>query len=116
MQNSPFLMSIYRKMHQRGYARRTIDTYLYWIKYFINFNKQQHPSQLHNYEVSDFLTFLSNEQQVTVNTQKTALNALVYLYKHILDLPLSKEIGFQRSQSPQKLPVVLTMDEIRLYL
>ncbi|WP_422381422.1 phage integrase N-terminal SAM-like domain-containing protein [Marinicellulosiphila megalodicopiae] len=46
MSNSPFLTSINREMVQRGYAKRTIETYLYWIKFFINFNKQQHPSQL----------------------------------------------------------------------
>ncbi|MCJ8313111.1 MAG: integron integrase [Saccharospirillaceae bacterium] len=116
MKRSPFLESIYRDMIQKGYAKRTVEAYIYWIKYFINFHKQQHPSQLHNYEVKVFLSFLANEKNVTTNTQKCALNALVYMYRNTLKIPLSADIGFQKSFTPRKLPIVLSVDEVRLLL
>ncbi len=31
-------------------------------------------------EVTDFLSYLANEQHVAINTQKVALNAIAYLY------------------------------------
>ncbi|MGS2724029.1 phage integrase N-terminal SAM-like domain-containing protein [Porticoccus sp. GXU_MW_L64] len=34
-----FLRSIYEHMPARYYSRRTIKSYLYWIKAYINFNQ-----------------------------------------------------------------------------
>jgi hypothetical protein len=43
MAKSPFLSSVESFMLTRRYSRRTVNTYLYWIKYFIVFNDKQHP-------------------------------------------------------------------------
>ena len=51
-------------------SKRTIDTYLYWIKQFIIFHNKRHPSELHNFEVEQFLTFLAVDQSVAVATHK----------------------------------------------
>ena len=34
---SPFLEAVSRYMVARGYSKRTISTYIYWIRYFIRF-------------------------------------------------------------------------------
>ena len=45
MQNkSPFLQSIASMMRFKRYIKRSINSYLYWIKYFILFHHKQHPS------------------------------------------------------------------------
>jgi len=54
MLSSPFLNSIREFMMVRRYSRRTIDSYLYWIKYFIIFNKKKHPRDLGVREVEAF--------------------------------------------------------------
>lgn len=109
---SQFLSFVRDTMWTKRYAKRTIETYLYWIKAFINFNKQIHPHNCHDKEVEQFLTFLSNSLHVAPKTQATALNSLVFLYKHILKMPLTLELNFNKSQISQKLPTVLTQQEV----
>ena len=109
---SPFLSSIYDEMMRRRYAKRTIETYLHWIKGFILFHNKQHPSLLSDNDVETYLDFLVLKRNVAGPTQALVLNALNFLYKEILQKPLSLELRFVKSQKPRKLPVVLTRDEI----
>lgn len=103
-------------MRLKRYAKRTIETYLYWIKAYINFNGKCHPSLCHDQEVECFLSYLTNKRNVAPKTQATALNAIVFLYKVILDKPLSIELNFNKSVQNTKLPVVLTKAEITALL
>jgi len=109
--NSPFLSAISEQMNVRRYAKRTIKTYCYWIKAFINFVDKKHPSKCHNAEVEKFLSYLANQRLVAPKTQALALNALVFLYREILENPLTLELNFNRTNVQPKLPVVLTPNE-----
>lgn len=109
---SPFIDSIIRFMSVRRYSPRTIEAYLYWIKYYIHFHQKRHPEQMGNLEVEQFLTFLAMERRVSVATQRLALNALAFLYNRFLDQPLGDVSGFMRSRVPPRLPVVLTRAEV----
>ncbi len=40
-------------------------------------------------EIADFLTILAVERKVSASTQNQALNALVFLYKKVLKIPLN---------------------------
>ena len=73
----PFLQSIADCMSVRRYSKRTISSYLYWIKHFIVYHNKKHPSEMHNAEVEQFLTFLATDRTVAVATQKIALNAYI---------------------------------------
>mgnify|MGYP000564923177 CR=1 FL=1 len=46
------------------------------------------------------------------STQNVAMNAIVFLYKRVLQLPISDEIAAIRSKKPVRLPVVLSCDEV----
>ena len=48
---------------------------------------------------------------MAASTQKQALCALVYLYKHVLNIDLG-DISFLRSKRSARLPVVLSRDEV----
>lgn len=109
---SPFIDSLVRFMSVRRYSPRTIEAYLYWIKYYIHFHQKRHPGEMGDLEVEQFLTFLSVERRVSVATQRLALNALAFLYNRFLDQPLGDVRGFMRARVPAKLPVVLTRVEI----
>lgn len=113
MAASPFLNYIKEYMLTRRYARLTIKSYIYWIKFYINFNQQQHPSTLDERNVESFLTFLAVQRHVAARTQAQALNALVFLYREIIKQPLSSKLNFGRSAQPQKLPTVLTQAEVK---
>ena len=95
---------------------RTVHAYLYWIADYIRFHKMQHPAQMGDVEVVKYLEYLVLQKNVAAATQKSALNALVYMYKHVIDVPLSTELNFKRSVQPAKLPVVLTKEEIKRLL
>lgn len=109
---SPFLESISRFMTVRRYSKRTIDTYLYWIKSFIVFHKKRHPSDMHDKEVEQFLTFLAADRSVSISTQKIVLNALAFLYNKFLESPLGDVSKFRRSRKQSKLPTVLNRAEV----
>jgi len=109
---SIFLTRVKEVMWTKRYAKRTIESYIYWVKAYINFNNKSHPNDCHNNEVEAFLTYLSNELNVAPKTQALALNAISFLYKEILKNELTMELNFNRSHIQQKLPVVLTQLEI----
>ena len=110
--SSPFLESISSFMAVRRYSKRTIKSYSYWIKYFIVYNKKRHPQEMAAVEVERFLTFLAVEKNVSISTQKIALNALVFLYNRVLDKPLGDMAEFNRSKKQRNLPVVLNRSEV----
>lgn len=109
--NSPFLSAIGEQMRLRRYAKRTIEAYCYWIKAFINYSDKKHPSKCHNTEVEMFLSYLANQKLVAPKTQALALNALVFLFREILENPLTLSLNFNRTTIQPKLPVVLTQYE-----
>lgn len=111
--SSPFLESIKEFMWTRRYAKRTIESYLHWIKFYINFCSKRHPKDCDDQDVERFLNYLSNKLNVAPKTQSLALNAVNFLYKEFLQRPLSMELNFNKSRIQPKLPVVLTQVEIK---
>ena len=109
---SVFLTYVKEQMRTKRYAKRTIESYIYWIKGYINFNNKKHPEQCHDNDVERFLTFLTTQLNVAPKTQALALNALVFLYREIIKKPLTLNLNFNKSTAQPKLPMVLTTDEI----
>ena len=111
-EKSPFLQQVIDQIRVRHYSRRTEETYLHWIKRYIFFHKKRHPQEMGEREVAQFLTDLAVRGNVAAATQNIALNALVFMYRHVLDRPLQEINGVVRAKKPQRLPVVLTRDEV----
>jgi len=110
---SPFLDQVRDAIRTRHYSIRTEQAYIGWIRRFILFHNKQHPRELGETHVAEFLTHLAVKRKVSPNTQNQALNALVFLYKQIIRQPLGDILGAVRAKRPQRLPVVLTRDEVR---
>ena len=88
---------------------------MHWVRAFIRFGLA--PSrQMGVAEVEAFLSWLATERQVSVSTHQQALSALLFLYQKVLglQLPWMDEIG--RPQREPRLPVVLSVDEVRAVL
>lgn len=109
---SPFLDRVSDVLRTRHYSIRTERSYLDWIKRFILFHNKQHPQKMGADEVVQFLTFLAVKRNVSPSTQNQALNALVFLYKQVLNQPIDELHGAVRAKKKKKLPTVLTNDEI----
>lgn len=97
----------------KHYKYTTEQTYVAWIKKYILFHGKRHPSILGTHELSQFLSFLAMDRNVAASTQNQALNAIVFLYKHVLNIPLGDFSQFERAKRPQNLPTVLTVNEVQ---
>ena len=97
----------------RHYSRRTEKAYVGWIKRYIFFHARRHPAEMGASAVTRFLTSLAVDGHVAASTQNQALNAVVFLYRVVLevDLPWLDEIVHARR--PERLPTVLARDEVR---
>ena len=102
-----------REVRYRHYALSTEKAYVHWVRFFVKFHGLTHPREMGASEVESFLSHLANDRNVSPSTHRQALSALLFLYREVLkiDLPWLAEIG--RPQSVQRLPVVLTIDEVR---
>lgn len=84
-----------------------------WIRRYILFHNKRHPQEMGVPEIEAFLTHLAVQEQVAASTQNQALSALLFLYRHVLQLPLDERIDAIRAKPSRKLPTVLTPEEVR---
>ena len=114
MSQEPKLLDRLREaIRTRHYSQRTEEAYLMWAKRFILFHNKRHPSSMGAEEVNAFLSALALHDRVSASTQNQALNALLFLYRHVLQDPLPWLQDVVRARRPMHLPVVLTPDEVR---
>ena len=63
-------------------------------------------------EVEAFLSHLATDRKVAASTQRQALNAIVFLYKHVLDKPIGDDIAPVKAKKRRRPPVVMTKVEV----
>jgi integron integrase len=96
------------------FSYRTEQTYCDWIIRFVKFHGcQKHPNSMGKSEVEAFLSHLAINRKVSASTQRQALNAIVFLYKHVLDKPIEGSIAPVKAKKRRRLPVVTTKAEVR---
>ena len=111
-----FMEVVRNSLRVKRYSYCTEQAYCYWIKYYIRFHNLKHPRELEADHVVQFLTYLAVKRQVASATQNQALNALNFLYVHVLGKKLGDVSRFARAKPSQKIPVVFERDEIRKLL
>ena len=117
MDKKPGLLAVTReKMRTRHLALRSEQTYLQWIRRYVVFHKRRHPRELGATEVEQFLTHLAVDRKVSAATQNQALQALLFLYRHVLEIDLPWLANVTRAVAPKRLPVVLTRAEVSALL
>jgi len=99
-------------MTRMHYAVRTIDAYIGWMVRFWDFHHRQEPAELGAEHVIAFLNYLAVQRKVSASTQNQALAALLFLYRHVLELDLPWFDTLERAKRPKRLPVVMTRDEV----
>ncbi|QDV34273.1 integron integrase [Tautonia plasticadhaerens] len=100
----------------RHLSIRTEEAYVGWITQFIRFHGTRHPIELGEAEVNAFLTSLAVERRVAASTQNQAMAALLFLYKEVLGRPVEELGEVVRARRPDRLPVVLTREEVKAVL
>ena len=103
-------------MRFRRLALRSEQAYLEWIKRFILFHGKRHPKDMGEPEVRAFLTHLAVHRNVSAGTQNHALNALVFLYRHVIGREFGLLEGVKRAKRVQRVPMVLSKAEVQRLL
>lgn len=97
-------------IRSRQLAYKTEKTYCYWVLNYIRFHGRRNPVDMGSQQVEQFLEHLATQRNVSPNTQKTALNALVFLYHRFLAKDLG-QLRFGYATRPRQLPTVFTHQE-----
>jgi integron integrase len=99
------------------YALTTERTYIQWIVRFIkHFNSRLHPRDMGAKEIEIFLSHLAVKEMVSAATQRQALNAIVFLYKNVLNMELGDTITPVRAKKRPRLPMVMSPEETQAVL
>jgi len=100
----------------RHYSIRTEEAYLNVIRRFILYHRKRHPKEMGADEIRQYLSHLARDGNVAASTQNVALAALLFLYREVLQLDLPLIEGVERAKRPQRIPVVLTVEEVKRVL
>ena len=115
--NLKLMDQVRQVLRYHHYAFNTEKTYYKWILRFIRyFGANRHPREMGAKEVETFLSHLATTNKVSASTQRQALNAIIFLYKHVLDIEINEQIAPLRAKRRPRLPVVMSVDETRSVL
>jgi integron integrase len=110
------LDQVHARLRLKHYSLRTERAYVGWIRRFILAHGKRHPRDMGAAEVEGFLSTLAVEGRVAAGTQNQALSALLFLYKEVLSVELPWLETVVRAKRPQRVPVVLSRDEVNRLL
>jgi integron integrase len=105
-------------MRVRRMARRTVETYLGWMRRYLQWAEERDVRAQRRGEaeqVQAFLTWLALERQVSAATQNQALSALLFLTQQVMGAAV-EGLDAVRAKVTRHLPVVLSRDEARRLL
>ena len=110
------------RQHMRAghMSLRTEKAYVAWMEQLFHFEHKRcgrwiHPSDMSSNDINRFLTHLAVHRNVSASTQNQALSALLFLFRKVLDRD-DLAIDAIRAKKPDRLPVVLSVDEVRRVL
>ncbi|MCG6907689.1 MAG: phage integrase N-terminal SAM-like domain-containing protein [Desulfobacteraceae bacterium] len=93
--------------------QRTEQTYCNWIVRFIRFHGAKiHPAEMGKVHIEGFLSHLATRGEVSAATQRQALNAIVFLYRHVLGQEIEEQLESARAKRHARPPTVMTQAEV----
>lgn len=112
----PVVAELIKVIRIKNYSIKTEKTYAHWVYSFFFFHQPADAKSLKPEDVRIYLEYLAVQKNVSVATQKIALNALAFLFNKVWETPLGNIGAFVGARRPRKLPVVLSKEEVRLVL
>ena len=96
----------------RHYSPKTLQAYKIWTQKFQTFTKSKDPPLLSMDDVKGFLSFLAVHKKIAASSQNQAFNALLFLFRHVLEKEFGKVEGVVRAKRKPYIPVVLSREEV----
>ena len=113
MQQKKKLLDLLKEqIRLRHYSIRTEQAYCEWVIRFVRFHNLQHPTLMDNRDVARFLDHLVIDCDVSAATQKQAFNAIMFLYREVLQKDIGRINSSIRSKRTPRAPTVLTPAEV----
>lgn len=102
------ILKMKEEMKFQNKSLATEHSYIYWVKKFSEYSGSKTPGYVSQDDVKGFLTYLAVEHSVAVSTQKQAFNAILFLFRHILDKQIDNLDSVVRSKVKRHLPLILS--------
>ncbi|MBK6323702.1 phage integrase N-terminal SAM-like domain-containing protein [Candidatus Aalborgicola defluviihabitans] len=117
LQSPRLLDQVRERVRYMHYSLKTEKAYLYWVRFFVRWSATQpggmrHPREMGVHDVEAFLSMMANERKVSASTHNQALSALLFLYRHALDVDLPWLNDVNRPTQKRRIPSMLTKDEV----
>lgn len=100
----------------RQYSMATERVYVQWIRRLIRYHRDKHPRELSKKDVESFLSYLAVQRKVSPSTQNQALQAILFLYRIVLEIELPWLEDVVRAKPKRRVPVVLSKLEVQKML
>ena len=108
-----------RKMRKllriRHYAYRTEKTYMEWVGRYFEYVSGQGLDWQVTASMRSFLSYLALRKNVASSTQNQAFSSLLFLFRDTLKVEVP-EVDVVRARRGKRLPVVLSVDEVKKLL
>ncbi len=101
-----------RMLRLKHRSMSTEKTYLGWLRQFYRFLDGHSPEDIDASHLRDFLSHLAVERNVAKATQNQAFNAILFVYRHVLEKDVDELRTVVRARTRRRLPVVLTQPEV----
>jgi integron integrase len=98
-------------LRRKHYSLRTERSYLFWIRNYVGFHNMRHPRGMGKHEIESFLTHLAVDRNVSSSTQNQAFNAILFLYRDVLETDLGDGLNAVRAKRSERIPVVMSHEE-----
>lgn len=117
---TPLTTKVIEAIRIKHYSYRTERSYVDWVKRFCNYLSQSkgisNLDKVNSTDLRDFLSYLAINKRVSSSTQNQAFNALLFLFREVLDIEVKGVDKVVRAKRGLKLPVVLTIEEVEQLL
>lgn len=113
---SGYVDRLRQELRLRHYSLRTEDVYADWVRRFAVFHRLAPLEGLREESIVQFLSELATKGKVAASTQNQALNGILFFYREVMKQGVESLSGMVRAKRPQRLPVVLTREEVERLL
>lgn len=115
-QSPEWRLQFTRSIRIRQFSYRTEKSYLNWLERFSVYWDTSDLESLGEEQIRLYLDHLAVHEKVSGGTQRQALNALVFLYRDTFGHALGDFGDYKKAVGRKRIPVVLSVDEIRRIL
>src|SRR3989344_5170519 len=107
------LQKLENELKLRGFSKRTVDTYLFHNKQFLEFIKKE-PGEISQDDVKAYMANLMSDKNQKPSSVSLALSSLKFMYRKLLKKNIFDDIDTPKLE--KKIPTVLTRDEVKRLL